>query len=163
MSSMLITIILWAAAIGSGLMAGIYFTFSVFVMRAFNKIDAPHAVTAMNAINQTILNSLFMPLFFVTSIISLFLIIFSFSHWNESGSHFIFYAGTIYLIGMFFCTIIFNVPLNNSLAELNLDKANVNMAWSHYYKHWTNWNHLRTMSSLITSLLCIWVLSHEAS
>ncbi|MGB5582763.1 MAG: hypothetical protein WBO93_04065, partial [Gammaproteobacteria bacterium] len=64
MSSQLITALLWTAALSSGLMAGVYFAFSVFIMKAFDTIDARQSITAMNAINEIILRSLFMPVFF---------------------------------------------------------------------------------------------------
>jgi uncharacterized membrane protein len=47
--------ILWAAALGSGLMARIYFAFSAFIMRAFVKLETTQFVAAMNAINKMIL------------------------------------------------------------------------------------------------------------
>ena len=75
------TFLLWAAALSSGLIAGVYFAFSTFIMQAFGRIDAAKAIAAMNAINETILRSLFMPLFFASSIISVLLIIVAIMHW----------------------------------------------------------------------------------
>ena len=46
MSSFIVTALLWTAALGSGLIAGIYFAFSVFIMQAFGKIDASQSITA---------------------------------------------------------------------------------------------------------------------
>jgi hypothetical protein len=45
MSSTLVTILLWAAALSSGLMAGVYFAFSGFIMKAFGKIEPAQLVT----------------------------------------------------------------------------------------------------------------------
>jgi len=160
MSSSIITALLWSAALSSGLIAGVYFAFSGFIMQAFNKIDAAQSIAAMNAINKTILHSLFMPLFFGSSIISVLLIIVAFVQWNEAGTVLILLAGVVYFIGMFACTVVFNVPLNNALARLDSNSANAPHVWSHYLTTWTNWNHLRTVSSLITCVLCIWFLSN---
>jgi len=161
MSASIGTVLLWTAALSSGLIAGVYFAFSVFIMQAFGKIDAVQSIAAMNSINQTILRSLFMPLFFVSSMISLLLIIFAFAHLGEAGAELTLIAGAVYFVGMFVCTILFNVPLNNSLAKQGSASVNTDQVWSHYLKTWTYWNHLRTVSSLVTFILCIGLLSNH--
>lgn len=158
MTSTFVTILLWTAALGSGLMAGVYFAFSVFVMKAFAELETTQAIAAMNAINKVILRSLFMPLFFGSTIISVLLIVVAFSHWSDVGAAAALIAGLVYFSGMFMCTVIFNVPLNNRLAEINGDSADAGLVWSHYLKTWTRWNHLRTVSSLISCALCAWLL-----
>lgn len=159
MSSSIVTALLWFAALSSGLIAGVYFAFSVFIMRAFSKISTTQSIAAMNAINETILRSLFMPLFFGSSIISLCLITVAFAHWGEAGTKLTLIAGAVYFIGMFISTVVFNVPLNNLLARTDPNSDNAHQVWSHYLSNWTKWNHLRTVSSLLTCVLCIWLLS----
>ena len=159
MSSSIITALLWTAALSSGLIAGVYFAFSGFIMQAFRKIDTTQFIAAMNAINETILRSLFMPLFFGSSLISVLLIIVAVANWDEAGSGLTLIAGVIYFVGMFVCTALFNVPLNNTLARIDPDSIDAHHVCSRYLKTWTNWNHLRTVSSLVTCVLCIWVLS----
>ena len=160
-SSSIITALLWSAALSSGLIAGVYFAFSGFIMQAFDKLDATQSIAAMNSINKTILHSLFMQLFFGSSIISVLLIIVAFVQWNEAGTILILIAGAVYFIGMFVCTVLFNVPLNNTLARLDPNSTNAHQVWSLYLKTWTNWNHLRTVSSLVTCILCVWLLSNS--
>jgi len=159
MSSSIVTALLWTAALSSGLIAGVYFAFSGFIMQAFGSINTTQSIAAMNAINETILRSLFMPLFFGSSIISLCLIIVAFAHWGEAGSELMLIAGAVYFIGMFVCTVVFNVPLNNLLARTDPISDHAHQVWSRYLKIWTLWNHLRTASSLITCVLCIRLLS----
>jgi len=159
MSSSIVTVLLWAAALSSGLIAGVYFAFSGFIMRAFDKIDTAQSIAAMNAINETILRSLFMPLFFGSSLISVLLILAALALWGEAGTVLILIAGAVYFVGMFVCTVLFNVPLNNTLARTDPNSADAHQIWSRYLETWTNWNHLRTVSSLVTCVLCIWVLS----
>ena len=158
-SSPIVTTLVWITAVSSGLIAGIYFAFSVFIMPAFDRISTSQSIAAMNSINESILRSLFMPLFFGSSIISLCLIIVAFVHWGEGGNGLILIAGTIYFVGMFICTVVFNVPLNNLLAKTDPNSENAHQVWSHYLSHWTRYNHLRTVSSLLTCILCIWLLS----
>jgi len=159
MSSSIITALLWTAALSSGLIAGVYFAFSGFIMQAFRKIDTTQFIAAMNAINETILRSLFMPLFFGSSLISVLLIIVAIANWDEAGSELTLIAGAIYFVGMFVCTVLFNVPLNNTLAKIDPDSVDAHHVCSRYLKTWTKWNHLRTVSSLVTCVLCIWILS----
>ena len=159
MSSTLVTILLWAAALSSGLMAGVYFAFSGFIMKAFGKIEPAQSVAAMNSINEVILRSLFMPVFFGSSIISFLLVIVALVYWGEAGAGLILIAGMVYFVGMFACTVIFNVPLNNALARLDLDSNNAQQIWSHYLSTWTKWNHLRSASSFVTCTLYIWLLT----
>ena len=54
-------VLLWIAAVSAGLMAGIYFAFSGFIMRSLDRRDAANAVEVMNTINEVILRSWFMP------------------------------------------------------------------------------------------------------
>lgn len=159
MSSSILTVLLWAAALSSGLIAGVYFAFSGFIMQAFGRLGTAQSIAAMNAINEVILKSLFMPLFFGSAFISVLLIIFAFTHWGDAGSGSILIAGLIYFIGMFVCTVVFNVPLNKTLARTDINNKNAKKVWSHYLKTWTQWNHLRTISSLVSCILCIWILS----
>jgi len=161
MSSLPVTVLLWTAALSSGLIAGVYFAFSGFIMKAFAKLETAQSVTAMNAINEIILRSLFMPVFFASSIISLLLIVAAIAYWDEAGAGLALIAGMVYFIGMFVCTVVFNVPLNNALSRLGPASDNAQQAWSHYLKNWTKWNHLRTVSSLVTSVLCIWLLTNH--
>jgi uncharacterized membrane protein len=103
MSSTLVTILLWAAALSSGLMAGVYFAFSGFIMKAFGKIEPAQSVAAMNSINEVILRSLFMPVFFGSSIISFLLVVVAFVYWGEADTGLALIAGMVYFVGMFAC------------------------------------------------------------
>jgi uncharacterized membrane protein len=47
----LVTGLLWISAIGCGLLAGLYFAFSTFVMTALGRIDQAAGIAAMNSIN----------------------------------------------------------------------------------------------------------------
>ncbi|WP_101758251.1 DUF1772 domain-containing protein [Oceanicoccus sp. KOV_DT_Chl] len=106
------------AVLSTGLMAGIYFTFSVFVMRALKRLPVDVAIACMNSINTVIVKSAFLPLFFGSGLLVLLLIIV-----NDGGlaSVWIISASVIYLLGMLGCTVVFNVPLNNRLQSVNAE------------------------------------------
>ena len=147
MTQYILTILLWFSAIGSGLIAGLFFAFSTFIMTAFARIPLGHGISAMQSINLTILRSLFMPLFFGTALVSLLLAGSALFRWGEPGAMAMLAAGSIYFVGMFLCTILFNVPLNNFLAAVDPASAEAAPSWSRYLKVWTAWNHVRTVAS----------------
>lgn len=146
--------LLWFCAIGCGLVAGLYFAFSAFVMRALGGIEARAGMAAMNAINVVILRSPFMPLFFGTTLASLVLAITGLLRWNEPGSLALVGGGAVYVVGMFVCTVAFNVPLNNALAAADQAEGGTQV-WEHYVRDWTFWNHVRTIASTAATVLFI--------
>ena len=159
MDTFLITVLLWATALGSGLMAGIYFAFSAFIMQSLADIEAASGIAAMNAINRVIVKSWFMPLFFVSSLVAALLIVIGIVYIGEAGAVLTILAGACYFVGMFVSTAAFNVPLNNALAAVEPTSAGGQDIWARYLKVWTRWNTSRTICSLVSCILCIWVLS----
>ena len=151
----LITLPLFIAALGAGLMAGVYFAFSTFIMRSFDRLGAVQAADAMNSINEVILGSWFMILFFGSTLLYAALAGFAVYDTDLAGRGWLFAAGLVYVVGMFLCTALFNVPLNNRLAAAGDDDNVKAETWKHYFVHWTRWNHLRAMCSLITVAISI--------
>jgi uncharacterized membrane protein len=124
-------------------------------MTALDRAGPVPGTLAMNSINVTILQSLFMPLFWVTTLVSLMLAVIGFAHWRESGGLMVAAAGLIYFLGMFGVTMFYNVPLNNALAAADPATADGVAMWGRYLKEWTVWNHVRTVTSLVASILFI--------
>lgn len=146
------------ASIGAGLMAGVYFAFSGFIMRSFDLLGAAHATDAMNAINKVILRSWFMILFFGSTLIYAVLAVAAVLFADLEGRWLLFATGLNYVCGMFLCTALFNVPLNNRLAAAGEDERAKAETWPLYFEHWTRWNHLRSVCSLATLILSIYYL-----
>jgi len=140
-----------AAAVGCGLVGGLFFAFSSFVMRAFDRLPAPQAIAAMQSINVTVLNPLFFLVFFGTMIIALALALVAAFDWSNPASPFIVSGATTYLLGCIVVTIRFNVPLNNVLAGIRPSDDGSDEVWIQYRRPWTRWNHVRTVASLVSS------------
>jgi uncharacterized membrane protein len=153
MSKTVVTGLLWFSAIGCGVMAGLYFAFSAFILQAFDRLGSGPATQAMNAINVQIVRSLFLPLFLATTIAGLALAAIGGTGRDEPGAIAMLAGGAIYTIGMFGVTMAFNVPLNNALAQ---DTA----LWPHYLRRWAAWNHVRTLAS--TSASAVFILAIAA-
>lgn len=151
----MIALSLTVAAIGASLMAGVYFAFSGFIMRALDQLGAAQAADAMNAINEVILCSWFIVLFFGSTLLYGVLAAVALFDTGLAGRWLLSAAGLIYVVGMFLCTAMFNVPLNNHLADAHRDSNAKAETWTHYFKHWTRWNHLRSVCSLATLVLSI--------
>ncbi|PSJ37315.1 anthrone oxygenase family protein [Allosphingosinicella deserti] len=144
-------ILLAAGALGCGLMAGVYFAFSAFIMAALDRVGKSEAIAAMNAINIGIVRSAFMPLFVGTTLVSLAVGAASLIAWPESGRANALLGATIYFGGMFVVTLICNVPLNEALARSRDQGDSTNSAWNVYMARWTRWNHVRTAASAIAA------------
>ena len=159
---LMITMLVFVAAISAGLMAGVYFAFSGFIMRSFDQLGGAKAADAMNAINEVILRSWFMPLFFGSTLLFTVLMALPVFGSGLPGRWLLFTAGLIYVAGMFLCTAVFNVPLNNQLAKAGGDDRTKAGMWARYYKIWTRWNHVRSVCSLVALVLSMTYLVRYA-
>ena len=150
----IVTVLLWFGVLGCGVIAGLYFAFSSFIMTALSRVG-PAGAAAMNSINAVILQSAFMPLFFGTTVASLALAVIAALRWNEPGSMLMLTGGLLYVFGMFIVTMAFNVPLNNALAAAAPARAEGAEVWTRYLTDWTLWNHVRTIASIGASALFV--------
>ncbi len=155
MDATILNITAWSMALSSGVMAGVYFSFSGFIMRAFDSLDTHSAIDAMNAVNRIIVQSLFMPLFFGSTLLAAVMIAIALTHWGAPGSAAAASAGSTYVLGMFGLTAARNVPLNNALAQFQGNDAQASTAWRRYCRQWTRWNTLRAIACLATMSLSI--------
>ncbi|OAV56048.1 hypothetical protein A6U98_33685 [Rhizobium sp. WYCCWR10014] len=141
-----------AAAIGSGLVAGIFFAFSTFIMTAFSRIPAEQGIAAMNSINVTIVRSPFMCLFVPTAILCLVIAVLALIDWRGGASFLMLAGAALYVFASFVSTIIFNVPMNDALAKVAGNGPEAVQLWTSYVRDWTWWNHVRTIASLLASV-----------
>ena len=138
----MITIVIVASIVGAGLVTGLLFAFSNFVMRALADLPPEKGMFAMQRINETIINPIFLVLFFGTPLLCLAVAGNSVIGLNEPGRLWLFIGSLAYLVGPLGITVFFNVPLNNILARSNASEAE--NIWPMYQKKWRQWNHIRT-------------------
>jgi uncharacterized membrane protein len=151
----LVTGLLWFSAIGCGLLGGLYFAFSAFIMTALGRIGQVAGIAAMNAINVAIVQSLFLPIFLATTAASAALAGIALFRWGEPGARAMVAGGVLYVLGMFGVTMIFNVPLNDALAAADPASHEATSLWARFLMDWTLWNHVRTVSSTAACALFI--------
>jgi uncharacterized membrane protein len=139
----------FAAALGCGLIAGTFFAFSVFVMRALAVISVPAGIAAMQAINIVVINPIFLGAFLGTAVLCVIVLLLAFAGSGSVESAYVWTASLAYLLGTFGVTMIFNVPLNNRLAKADPASAEGEILWRSYVALWTRWNHVRTIAALL--------------
>ena len=141
------------SALGCGLIAGVFFAFSAFVMPALARIPPAQGIAAMQSINVAALRRPFMAAFFGTAASCAFLVVGSLFWRQEHLDSFLFIGSVIYLVGTLLVTALFNVPRNEKLADVRSDSAEAAKIWSRYAAEWTAWNHLRAFASLLAAAL----------
>ena len=151
----LISPMLWFAVISVGLMAGVYFTFSAFLMRSLDAIEAPVGMIAMQSINRVIVKSLFLPIFFASSAVCAALTILALLDLSAAGAVWMLIGSATYVVGMFFVTVAGNVPLNNQLEATPADGPEGATMWRRYLSKWTAWNHVRTAACTMSLAMLI--------
>ena len=117
-------VVLLVATVGAGLVAGLCYTFASFLMSALDRLGAPDAIRAMQAINARILRSGAMLVWFGTAIAVT--------------------AAALYVLGAIVVTGRGNVPLNEQLDRVDPDGPDAEQAWRRYRRLWGRWNTLRT-------------------
>ena len=158
MSSHLTDLVTLLAALGSGLMAGVFWAFSNFVMPALSRLPAPQAVSAMQSINRVVLNRRFLGVLLGTGAACLL----AASVWGEGSraSAWLRLAGAAsYLIGTIAVTKLCHVPRNLALARGPADSSEAAQVWSNFARGWSVWNHVRGAAALMAALLLTLALS----
>lgn len=130
-----------AAAVGSGLIAGLFFTFSVVVMPALARLSPGHGSLLMQTVNRVIIRPLFLVPFVGTALACVALVVLD-------PADLVAVAGAaLYVAGVFGVTMVANVPLNNALDAVAPDGPDQAAAWRRYAPRWTRWNHVRTVAA----------------
>ena len=139
--------------LGCGTIAGVFFAFSSFVMKALARLPPEEGIAAMQSINVFAINSWFLVAFLGTAGLCIATMIAAVVQWSESFAIFLLVGGVVYLAGCFAVTMIFNVPMNEALAALPPTAPDRAARWASYVTGWTIWNHLRTAASLFAAAL----------
>ena len=148
-----LSVVTFFAALGCGLIAGAFFAFSSFVVKALARLPPTQGVAAMNSINVFAVTPLFMTALFGTAVGCLAVAVSVLFRWQEPGAVYLLIGAGLYLVGTILVTIVFNVPRNDALATVNPASADGTRLWSNYVIAWTAWNHVRTVSALVASAL----------
>jgi len=155
MSPQLTEALTLGAAVGSALVAGIFFAFSTFVMNALGRVKPEQGITVMQMINITVINPWFMIAFFGTGVTGLIVAIPAMLGMSAPLDVHHLAGIVLYVVGCIAVTVMFNVPLNNALAVTDAENPESVPLWHHYLRRWTVWNHVRTAASLAAAALLV--------
>ena len=136
------------AALGTGLIAGVFYAFSTFVMKALARQPAPEGMAAMQSVNVVVINPMFLGVFLGTAAACVTTIVAALLRWDRPGSAYLLAGAALYLVGTFGVTMAANVPLNNTLAAVSREDPDAPRRWADYVGRWTTWNHVRTAAAL---------------
>ena len=139
--------------VGSGLIAGVFFIFSVCIMRVLGSQPPAQGIATMQAISVVIINPWFMTVFLGTAILSVYLIVAALVGTHGAGGPVVIAASLAYVVGSLLVTMVFNVPRNDALVAVSPDSAAAARLWVDYLSSWTAWNHVRTIASGLSTAL----------
>jgi uncharacterized membrane protein len=148
------------AALGCGLVAGVFFAFSTFVIKALARLAPANGIAAMQSINIVVINPWFLALFLGTGAVCVATSIAALLRWQHPGAGYLLTSGLCYLVGTLWVTIRCNVPMNNALAKLLPDDSHSVALWADYVRRWTAWNHVRAAASVVAAAGFILALGH---
>lgn len=151
-------ILLILTTFSSGLIAGLFYAWSISVTPGIAKISDGSYLEAFQSMNRAILN----PVFFSFFMGLLFLLpLLSYMYYSPVLSNqfwLIISATVIYLLGVMAITIFGNVPLNNTLEVLHIESMSQEQMESFRYgfeKQWNDLNTIRTICSSFTFILLL--------
>lgn len=143
---------LGAATLAGGVLAavtgGMLFVFSNAVMGALARGPAPTAIRTMQAINERVINPLFLGALFAPALLALLAGLGG----GRSGA---LAGGLLYVVGVLGVTMAGNVPLNNRLARLDPAAADADAQWRAYARPWLRLNHLRSAIAVLAAAVVL--------
>jgi len=147
------------AALGIAILAGSFFAFSAFLMRALGGLSAERGIVAMQAITAAIKKPFFLAVFFGTAAPCAALTVAALLRWGAPGSCYLLAGALLVLVGPFAITMMRNVPLNTQLAAVTPDTNDGRDFWKRFQTSWGLWNHLRTVTALLACAFLILALA----
>ena len=134
---------------------GFFYAWVCSTMWGLDAADPRIAIEAMQAMNASVRNAVFAPVFFGTPVVT-GITAFALSRSGQTPAALYFAAATavIALLAVLL-TMLVNVPMNENLAKLSVptDIEAAREIWLAYSPDWQFWNQLRTVTSGIGVLL----------
>src|SRR6187402_1372785 len=146
------------AVLGSGLMAGLFYSYSCSVNPGLKALADQEYIKAMQSINSAIQN----PLFFVAFMGLLVVFPIAVSLAGRQGMnpsfYYLLFAGVIYFVGVFGVTAFCNVPLNEQLAVFPVATAraaDIAAMRLSFEKPWNAYHSVRTVAAVVSFGLAV--------
>jgi uncharacterized membrane protein len=158
MSDRWLFVLTFVSALSCGLVSGVFFAFSNFVMKALGRIPPPQGIAAMQSINVVVINPVFMLMLFGTGVLCILLAGSAWFARERPESTYVIVGALLYVIGNPIVTMVFNVPRNDALQAMDATSAEAARYWADFVVSWTMWNHVRTVTALAAAASLTWAL-----
>lgn len=146
------TILLILTTLFSGLMAGLFYSWSVSVTPGLAKVGDENYLKAFQAMNRAIINHVFL-IIFMGLVIMLLVLTYLYHNSPVPVQYwFIISATVIYLLGVMAVTILGNIPMNNTMEVLHIEAMNFEQMASFRLGFESKWNKLNTIRTICSSL-----------
>lgn len=141
-------VLILVAALGCGLMAGVFFAFSTSVMRALGALPPARGMAAMQKLNILIMNPWFLGAFVGIAGLCVVVAVVTSVLRPDPGTVASLLGCGLYLSGSFGVTVVASIPRNDALAKLDPEAPESVEPWRTYVREWTAWNHVRGAAAL---------------
>jgi uncharacterized membrane protein len=162
MRDRVIFLVTFGSALGCGVVGGVFFAFSTFVMTALARIAPSQGIAAMQSINVAVFNVAFMGALFGTAVTCALLVVASLIARQRPESLYVLVGALLYLVTVVGVTGVVHVPKNDALAVVDPASADGARLWADYVVTWTAWNHVRTIGGLAAAAALIMALLQSA-
>jgi uncharacterized membrane protein len=142
-----------AALLLSGAVAGVFFAYSVSVMIGLDAIRPEQAIAAMRSINDKIQNAVFLTTFLLTPVAAAVTGALLLAAGRHAAGVLFLVAAAVYVLGALVPSFAVNIPMNDALEVARPAAGGAARVWADYSSRWTLWNHVRTVSSLVSVVL----------
>lgn len=137
----------------TGLLAGVFYGFSVAIVPALRAIKGTRHIAAMQSINVKIINPVFFLSFFGPALL---LPLAAFLLRDRPQFGLLLVASLLHIVGAIGVTAAGNIPLNNRLAGYDVDQLTEKEAdqiRKDFQAPWTNFHTIRTLASIAATVL----------
>lgn len=152
MSTELFLIFIQVSVIAYALVAGVFLAFSDFVMASLAAARPLGGIQSMQVINRKVFRTIFMALLLGMSAASCLLVTYALFGDAGDGRAWVVAGGTVYFVGTFVVTLVFNVPMNKRLDRMDFESTEAATYWRHYVPAWSFWNSVRAIASAVASV-----------
>ncbi|PSL46371.1 putative membrane protein [Chitinophaga niastensis] len=149
-------IILLIAATTTGLVAGVFYTWSCSVTTGLARMPDEAYIATIQTFNKAILNPVFFISFLGTLVMLPLATYLNYTSFHSPRFLLLLAATIVYLIGGFGVTAFGNVPLNDMMEAFNLHAASAaEMAAQRirFEQPWNTLNNVRTITSILSMML----------
>ena len=150
------TMFLGFSIVATGLMAGLWYGWSVSVIPGTRRVDDVNYIHTMQQINRAIINPGFIVPFVGIPLLVVAAAVLQFRAGDVRRGWLLVGSAAAYLVGVLGVTAGRNVPLNDSLDSLDLDGSDsdaVRIRREAYEAPWNRWHYVRTGANLVSFVL----------